>query len=107
MWGERQNYGAPIDANGPIIPVESMNKFVILIFYFDLDFKVIFDLNGVAKYSKRIFPSNIIVFFFFLCGGSLNSGNTWSLGFWKFLDTIIPLIDILLLEDINVTRFMR
>jgi len=68
-----------MDVNEPIFPVENMDRFQILVFCFYLDFKVIVELIGLVKYSKRICPSNPLVVSFCLCVGSLNSSNTWSL----------------------------
>ena len=67
--------------NEPIFPIESMDRVGILFFGFYLDLKVIVELIGLVKYSKRLCPSNNLVVLFFPCGGSLNSSNTWSLGF--------------------------
>ena len=89
MWEERKNYSSPMDGNEPIFPIQNMDRFVILVFCFYLDFKLIVGLIGLVKYSKILCPSYPLVIFIFLCGGSLNSGNIWSLRFWKFLDIII------------------
>lgn len=58
------NYRSPMDGNGPIFLVESMDRFVILVFCFYLYFKVIVELIGLLKYSKRFFPPIVLLFSF-------------------------------------------
>ena len=65
------NYRSLMDGNEPIFPIESMYMFVILSFCFYLNFKLIVELIGLVNYSKSLCPSNPLVVYLLLCGGSI------------------------------------
>lgn len=53
-----------MDVNEHIFPIESMDRFVILVIYLYLYFKVIVKLIGLVEYSKGFVPQILLLISF-------------------------------------------